>query len=271
MSLYSHLVGNATQRWYHTIDLPDGTSTPGIFDTRGCPQHVSWPEELRGGRCLDVGTFDGFWSFEMERRGAGEVVAVDVETPEQLDWSYDNRQAGPAGVRARWAEGRGFPEAAALLGSKAKRVAKSVYDLDPSEDGQFDVVFCGALLLHLRDPVRALESMRSVCRGRLLLVEALDAQLEVLAPRVPAARVRPWFDQWFRSNSAGLRELVHVAGFTVESMGKRFIMPLGPGAPASARQSRLSGILARQPGRRGVLLRSLLARPRPPADAASSP
>jgi tRNA (mo5U34)-methyltransferase len=261
-------VDNATQRWYHTIDLPDGTSTPGIFDTRDCPKHVTWPAEIGGGRCLDVGTFDGFWSFEMERRGAAEVVAIDVESAEQLDWSDDNRQAGPAGVRQLLGPGGGgFAEAAARLGSKVTRMPKSVYDLDPDQDGTFDVVFCGALLLHLRDPVRALEAMRGVCRGRLLLVEALDAPLEVLALRMPAARVRPLYNQWYRPNSAALRELVDVAGFTVESMGSRIIMPLGAGAHAGSRQSLLAGLLAGKPGRRGVLLRSLVARPRPPADA----
>jgi hypothetical protein len=62
--------------WYHTIDLPGRGPTPGYFDTRRAPAHVPWPRQLSGGRCLDVGTFDGFWAFEMERRGAFEVVAA---------------------------------------------------------------------------------------------------------------------------------------------------------------------------------------------------
>src|SRR5215510_1655747 len=113
--------------WYHTIDLPDGSSTPGVFDTRAVAELVRWPAGLPGGRCLDVGTCDGFWAFEMERRGAAEVIAIDVD------------------------------------------------DLDPSVHGRFDVVFCGTLLVHLRDPVRALERMREVCTGELVLVECVDA------------------------------------------------------------------------------------------------
>src|SRR5207302_7668476 len=110
------------------------------------------------GRCLDVGTFDGFWAFEMERRGAGEVVALDIDDPVDLDWFYDERQRGPELVKS-WGSGRGpgFIEAAALIGSTARRVGCSVYDLTESTAGRFDVVFCGALLLHLTDPVRALE------------------------------------------------------------------------------------------------------------------
>ena len=92
--------GSASSRiWYHTIDLPDGTATPGWFDTRVSPGEVDWPRSLRGGRALDVGTFDGFWAFELERRGAAEVIALDVDDPDQLDWFFDERERGPELVR----------------------------------------------------------------------------------------------------------------------------------------------------------------------------
>ncbi len=71
-----------------------------------------------------------------------------------------------------------------------RRVDCSVYDLDAERVGRFDLVFCGALLEHLRDPVTALERMRDVCDGELLLVEHLDPWLELATPRVPTAAVR---------------------------------------------------------------------------------
>lgn len=253
--------------WYHTIDLPDGP-TPGYFDTRAAPQHVPWPAQLAGGRCLDVGTFDGFWAFEMERRGAAEVVACDLDDPSQLDWSFDDQTAGPAAIE-EWGSqrGPGFSEAAAALGSRVKRVARSAYDLDPARDGTFDVVFCGSLLLHLRDPVRALTAMRSVCRGSLLVVESVDARLEVVARRTAAARFRPERDEWWRVNSAGLCQLVVTSGFRIVQVGPRVVVPLGPGAAEGHRLPLLSGFLARQPGRRGLLLRSVVAEPREPHGA----
>src|SRR6266508_3395377 len=71
--------------WYHTIELPGSITTPGEYDLRGTLARLPFPATLRGSRCLDVGTHDGFWAFEMERRG-GTVVAIDVDDPSRYDW-----------------------------------------------------------------------------------------------------------------------------------------------------------------------------------------
>ena len=63
--------------WWHTIQLPDGTVTPGWWDLRATAAGMPWPSDLPGMRCLDVGTMDGFWAFEMERRGS-QVSYRDV-------------------------------------------------------------------------------------------------------------------------------------------------------------------------------------------------
>jgi tRNA (mo5U34)-methyltransferase len=221
---------------------------------------------VHGGRCLDVGTYDGFWAFEMERLGASEVVAIDIDDPDAIDWTYDNRISGPKDLRAWRAErGPGFVEAARRFGSKAERIACSVSALDPEVQGMFDVVFCGALLPHLRDPVAALEAMRRVCRGQLVLVEVIDPLLDLAVRRVPAARFHPNRDQWWRVNSAGLRQFAHLAGFEVTWMGSRFLIPWGPGAPAGKRSGRLPSLAAGQPWRTDAMLyRALVAKPRPP-------
>jgi tRNA (mo5U34)-methyltransferase len=251
------------ESWYHTIDLPDGP-TAGWFDTRAAPGHLLWPSRL--GRCLDVGTFDGFWAFEMERRGADEVVALDIDDPFAFDWSYDERKPIQAEHVEAWKSqrGQGFVTAASALESHVKRVNKSVYDLDPMEDGTFDVVLCGALLLHLRDPVRALERMREVCTGELILVEALDPRLDLVARRWPAAHFKPCWAQWWRVNSIGLRQLVETSGFEVLWTGKRFLVPYGPGAPSDRRFPRIHALAAHRPLQQGQLHRALRARPRPP-------
>jgi tRNA (mo5U34)-methyltransferase len=250
--------------WYHTIDLPNGTTTPGYADTRAALKYIEWPESLPGGRCLDVGTFDGFWAFEMERLGAGEVVALDLDDPAALDWSYDSRQAGPELARQRrMTGGSGFALAKAALGSRAERIALSVYELDPEVHGHFGVVTCGALILHLQDPIRALEAMRGVCSGELVLIESIDPLLDVIARGVPCARVAPDEDKWWRANSAGLARIVERAGFAVTWMSRRFLVPHGP-AFVGGRSTLIDSIAAGKLRARGGLHRAMRARPRPP-------
>src|SRR5437763_11805220 len=131
---------SSSRSWYHTIDLPDGSTTPGWLDTRPVARLVPWPSSLQGGRCLDVGAFDGFWSFEMERRGAAEVVAIDVDDPERLDFAIDYQTVGPEHIREIDTEREpGFAPSKAALGSSIVRRNRSDYNLDNTAYARCDV------------------------------------------------------------------------------------------------------------------------------------
>src|SRR3954447_9523899 len=141
--------------WYHTIEVAPGVVTPGWFDLRPVVDRLPWPD-VAGKRCLDVGTYDGFLAFELERRGASEVVATDIGGHEQWDWPEELRARGPTYLaELAGPKGAGFEIAHEALGSRVEKVTASVYDLAPERVGTFDVVVCGSLLLHLRDPVGA--------------------------------------------------------------------------------------------------------------------
>src|SRR3954453_948802 len=71
---------------YHTQEVAPGLVTPGMFDLRPYLDRYGLPDELSGKRVLDVGTFEGFWAFELERRGA-EVTGIDVDCIQDLDWA----------------------------------------------------------------------------------------------------------------------------------------------------------------------------------------
>jgi tRNA (mo5U34)-methyltransferase len=226
------------ERWFHTIDLPDGSSTPGVFDMRAACARLDWPA-IAGRRCLDVGTCDGFWAFEMERRGAAEVVAIDVDDPDRLDLPRDALERSREVFRASAAgRKRRFEMAAAARSSRVRRLACSVYDLDPAIHGHFDVVFCGTLLVHLREPVRALERIAGVCTAELLLVECVDARLDFWSPTRPRARSKPTPLQWARANTARLHEMLRLAGFAVLSTSRPFQTPCGAGLVPDGRRLR---------------------------------
>src|SRR4051812_33467824 len=123
------------------MELPGGTVTPGYFDTRRAASIVPLPSSLRGKRCLDVGTYDGFWAFEMERRGAAEVVAIDVLDHRRWDWPGDTTRAAVDAIGGPKAQSiAAFDHARDALGSQVERRDLSVYDLSPERVGEFDVV-----------------------------------------------------------------------------------------------------------------------------------
>jgi tRNA (mo5U34)-methyltransferase len=216
--------------WYHTFELAPGVVTPGYLDTRSVVAHVPLPGSLAGKRCLDVGTFNGFWAFEMERRGADEVVAIDVLDPARWDWPAGSAPDVRKAMAKRQAGGIGFEIAKRELGSSVERLDRSVYDLDPADLGEFDLVYLGSLLLHLRDPVAALERVRSVCRGSLIVVDGIDLPLSLIFRSRPAATLegigRPW---WWRPNAAALGRMVEAAGFEVIEGPRRVYVSRGPG------------------------------------------
>ncbi len=253
--------------WYHTIDVAPGVATPGYYDLRHAVDGMPWPD-VEGKRCLDVGTFDGFFAFELERRGAAEVVAVDLADHQLLDWPADARPANGSEVPSILPpKGVGFRLAADILGSQARWRALSIYDLDPDVVGTFDVVVVGSLLLHLRDPVRALEAVRSVCDGWLLSSEHVDLALTLLTRR-PVFRLdgSGTDAQWWIGNPAGHERLLLAAGFQTAARSRLFTVrynrnPRPPSTVKNRLRQRIMGILTGD-HTPGALHRAVVARPR---------
>jgi tRNA (mo5U34)-methyltransferase len=198
--------------WYHTLDLGDGVKTPGAFDHAPILHHYRFPERLDGLRVLDIATYDGYWAFEFERRGAREVIAMDLEGPAHLDWPPRLGGAIPAGQPERF--GLGFEIARERLGSSVRREACSVYDLRPETFGLFDVVHAGDLLLHLNSPVRALQNMARVCTRYALVSEPYFPDLDCMGSR-PLVEYRGGGDvpTWWKIGLNALKEMVLDAGF----------------------------------------------------------
>lgn len=198
--------------WYHTIELPGGVVTPGLYDHRPLVPRYGIPERLDGKRVLDVATFDGFWAFELERRGA-DVVAADIERFSSCDFPPQVRQALIEQGLDR-DTGLGFRLAHEALSSKVRRVERSIYDLDPDDIGTFDLVHVADLLIHLERPLAALRAVRSVTQGSALIADCFDPNLQPGVVRYMGA----WTDSpWWLPSLETLGQMVLDAGFaTVE-------------------------------------------------------
>jgi len=148
--------GVASMPWVHSIDLGHGIVTPGVWGPpRAVIRRAFDSIDFRGKKVLDVGCWDGGWSFEAERRGAAEVLSTDYLC-----------QRHSTDVPT-------FEFAHRVLNSRVQyRGDVSVYEVDQLGIRDFDVVlFCG-LYYHLRHPLLALAKLRQVMKhGAVIVVE----------------------------------------------------------------------------------------------------
>ncbi len=140
----------AVPLWFHTFSLNGGdVYTHGVARDHRY-RLPFFPEDLTGRRVLDVGAFDGFYSFLAESRGASRVVAVDNE--QYRDW-----------VRARWGVelegGEGFRTIARLLDSDVEYRRLDAFDLD-ALDERFDLILCFGILHRVENPLGLLSILR---------------------------------------------------------------------------------------------------------------
>jgi tRNA (mo5U34)-methyltransferase len=151
------------------------------------------PEDLRGKRVLDIGAWDGWFSFEMERRGA-DVVALDFVTTPQ------------------------FVEAKRLIGSKVETVNGDICKISHKDLGYFDIVLFMGVLYHVKHPVLALENVCSMTRELACIESYTTDQGEDLTvmPTLEfyeGLELRGQFDNWCGPNVACMLAMTRAAGF----------------------------------------------------------
>jgi tRNA (mo5U34)-methyltransferase len=218
--------------WYHTIELGNGIVSQGVYDHRPVVDRYGLPTSLKGKTALDVGTFDGFWAFELEQRGAEKVVAIDVPTIGDFDLLPHVKATMGSELERR----SHFDLAHSMRKSRVERRICSVYDLGPDTVGTFDVTFCGDVLLHLFNPFQALLNIRSVTRELAVIQTTIDESIEKQHPDAPWLRFgqrayeRVLGDQctyWLFSTRA-LQEMMEYAGFRSTEPQGLFQVPRGP-------------------------------------------
>jgi SAM-dependent methyltransferase len=142
--------------WHQRFELADGVYSPGVNDVGFLIESAGLPERLDGESVLDIGTTNGGVAFELERRGAGRILAIDI-----MD-----------------ADAFGFNAIKRLLGSSVEHLQASVYELPKLLDDQFDIVLFFGVLYHLRHPILALDNVRALTRTVACIESAIcDAEL----------------------------------------------------------------------------------------------
>ena len=185
---------------YHSFRMPDGQLLRGAMSIECQEERLAsykLPEDLRGKRVLDIGPWDGYFTFEMERRGA-DVTAIDYV---DLDT---------------------FRELHRAMRSRAKYHRLDAYELHPERLGYFDIVLCLGVLYHLKHPLLALERIcaltTDVCIVDSFVIDGETWQQGV-RPAVPYIEfyerdeLGGQLDNWSGPTVSAVEALIRAAGF----------------------------------------------------------
>lgn len=145
--------------WFHSIDLGGGVVTPGFKSNQMCNDEANtiFGYPVKGKTFLDIGAWDGFFSFEAKRRGAARVLATD-----HYCWS------GPG-----WGTQDGFNWVRDVTGSKVEDMDIDPTQISPETVGEFDVVLLSGVIYHVRDPLTVIENAGRVAKECLIIETCL--------------------------------------------------------------------------------------------------
>ena len=220
--------------WWHSIDLGDGVVTPG----RKTPaQHglelEAWKlPPFEGKTVLDIGAWDGFYSFHAERAGAKRVVALDYHA-----WGLDSQRQRQQ-HRTRMAEGRApvpydripgvwnpgtlpgkaaFDTAHQILGSNVEQIVADFMTVEPDLVGSHDVVLFLGVLYHVQEPLAALRRVALWTR-EVAVIETAGVHVPgqehlALLEFYEADELNGDVSNWWAPNLLGLTKLCRAAGF----------------------------------------------------------
>lgn len=190
-------------RWFHSLDLGDGVVTPGLkpLERLRFQSARVFSHPVEGHSLLDIGCWDGHFSFEAKRRGAGRVLATD-----HYVWN------GPG-----WGKKGAFDFARSCLAPSVEDLELDFQEMTPDNVGTFDTVLFLGVLYHLKEPLSGIERAAALA-GKMLVVEThIDLRL---APEPPAMVLYP-FDElnkdksnWFGPNPSAVIGMLRTCGFS---------------------------------------------------------
>jgi tRNA (mo5U34)-methyltransferase len=187
--------------WFHQMKLGNGVISPGAtpLAVLEAAAEVYFRDGLDGRSVIDIGCWDGFFSFEAKRRGAARVLATD-----HFAWSGDC-----------WGSRQSFDLARQLVGADVEVRDIDLPDLTPESVGTFDFVMLAGVFYHLRHPLLDLEKVSKICEEILVVETHLDA-LEISRPAMvfyPTDELAGDPTNWWGPNPACVTAMLHDVGF----------------------------------------------------------
>lgn len=237
----------AVPMWWHSIDLGHGVVTPGHKTPAILSRELQGLQipDLVGKSVLDIGAWDGFFSFEAERRGASRVVALDhfvwcqelgpvkpfgLSIPDPADISAVPETVD-ANLKVEHTPGKlGFNTAHTALGSRVESVVADFMQTDLDALGQFDVVFFFGVLYHMEHPIESMRRLAALTREVAIIeTEAVAVQGQEgrrLCEFYPGTELNNDPTNWWAPNTRAVEGLALEAGF-------RQVVALNPPDPAT--------------------------------------
>jgi tRNA (mo5U34)-methyltransferase len=186
--------------WHHTFNFDNGINTLGGDNSKEKLNRLHLPDDLTGQTVLDIGAWDGFFSFEAEKRGAKKVLATDF-----FCWS------GP-GIGTK----DGFNLAKEILNSKIEDMEIDITEICPEKVGVFDLVLFLGVLYHLKNPLHILEKVASVTKNQLILETHIDMACykKPLIAFYPNNELNNDDTNWCGPNISAIEGMLKTVGFT---------------------------------------------------------
>jgi tRNA (mo5U34)-methyltransferase len=237
--------------WFHTIDLGNGVRTKGIGVQETGSEILP---DVAGRSVLDIGAWDGKFSFIAEKCGASRVVALDhyawgVDMAARGDYWNECIANGTLPDQSRdetdfWRPDlpgrRGFEFAKEALGSKVEPLVADFQKVDLDEVGQFDVVLYLGVLYHMKEPLTCLERVRAITK-EVAVIETEAVHLngmehEVLLQFHAGSSLQTDFGNWYVVTMHALQNMCRAAGFReIEIVHGPPAPPTGPPPPVKTR------------------------------------
>jgi tRNA (mo5U34)-methyltransferase len=195
-----------SRKWFHTFQFDSGIGTPGRDPSETKLHALGLADIVKGQSVIDIGAFDGFFSFASEALGAASVVACD-----HFEWNVPGNDSK-----------RNIELIKDILESKVGLLDCPVEKLSPETAGVFDVTLFLGVLYHAPDPIGYLRNIRSITR-RVAVIETVVDMLDISRPAVafyPAETLNGDSTNHFGPNFPALEGMLEKVGFsTVELKG----------------------------------------------------